>query len=934
MSTNVSFGTPMLTVRDNHGNNVRTIHYNRRFAGDKLDELIQRTVRGPRGLVQTQTDPRLFAADAPPNFRYAFSLSGQTLRTDSADVGRHSGLADVEGRPLWRRNALGVVTAWTYDALGRPLTISEASDSSPAAVREIWFYGEAEVDAKAHNLRGQCVRSYDMAGCLLRGGFMLTGGPTDETRRLLADAEGEADWSGPKESDWGHLLEDVDYKTGWNYDATGAWTKQTDAKGNTQHRAFDVVGHLTNYSLSLASGKRQAILSSIVYSATGQVQSESAGNGCVSAYSYEPETNRVTRRTVTRSAQRGRNATIQDLAFTYDPVGNVRSVIDATQTTSYQGNQKVAPTLAYDYDALYQLTSATGREVANLGQMGANLPTATIPLSSDDSSYANYRRTYTYDRGGNLTSIKHRGATNYRQDICVSGHSNHAILQNPLAPLSPTDVDSDTRFDAAGNQRSLLPNALQTLDWNGRNKLRRVSLVRRNGTNDDQEVYQYDADGSRVRKRLRRETNNTTRLIESIYLPGLTLRITSCANGKTLKVLESLQDISSQAGGFGAQCLHWDVKKSDELPNDMLRFGVGDSIGSIGIELDDQADLISREEYYPYGGTSIWTARSLIEADTKFIRYSRVERDVTGLYYYGHRFYQPWIGRWLSPDPASIVDGLNLYRMVRNNPIVFADVAGLAPEVGKYQIDIGFSAKLKIKMAEFISKPKIQEFDSKKNKFVDSNKFKLVEVNGSSGYLLGASEFRDELEHHHQLYDQYSRQHMSESMSDNINLGHDVAGYMLQSATDAVQDEDVPHSFDSRPLSHTVNTHFFAVLKKEDKDNIYTHRHMYGTSEVKVITNNQTNESEIIFNYTLAHPNTQIHRFTYSNDIANGETSNAGGVEFNIKGVGKYMTQKTLVKLSRRYNVTRVSTEAINVRSAAIAARFGAKTASSRSVRD
>ncbi|WP_198362038.1 RHS repeat-associated core domain-containing protein, partial [Burkholderia ubonensis] len=100
---------------------------------------------------------------------------------------------------------------------------------------------------------------------------------------------------------------------------------------------------------------------------------------------------------------------------------------------------------------------------------------------------------------------------------------------------------------------------------------------------------------------------------------------------------------------------------------------------SIGLELDEHATLISREEYYPYGGTAVWAAHSAVEADTKFIRYSGQERDATGLYDYGWRSYQPWLGRWLNPDPAGIVDGLNLYRMVRNNPVSYSDIGGLAP---------------------------------------------------------------------------------------------------------------------------------------------------------------------------------------------------------------------------------------------------------------
>ncbi|MCU8483603.1 hypothetical protein M2G67_22025, partial [Vibrio vulnificus] len=38
-----------------------------------------------------------------------------------------------------------------------------------------------------------------------------------------------------------------------------------------------------------------------------------------------------------------------------------------------------------------------------------------------------------------------------------------------------------------------------------------------------------------------------------------------------------------------------------------------------------------------------------------------------------------WLCRWLNPDPAGTVDGLNLFRMVRNNPIILLDSDGLSP---------------------------------------------------------------------------------------------------------------------------------------------------------------------------------------------------------------------------------------------------------------
>ena len=50
------------------------------------------------------------------------------------------------------------------------------------------------------------------------------------------------------------------------------------------------------------------------------------------------------------------------------------------------------------------------------------------------------------------------------------------------------------------------------------------------------------------------------------------------------------------------------------------------------------------------------------------------------MYDYGFRYYTPWLQRWINPDPAGDVDGLNLFRMVRNNPVRFYDGDGRQPK--------------------------------------------------------------------------------------------------------------------------------------------------------------------------------------------------------------------------------------------------------------
>jgi RHS repeat-associated protein len=66
-----------------------------------------------------------------------------------------------------------------------------------------------------------------------------------------------------------------------------------------------------------------------------------------------------------------------------------------------------------------------------------------------------------------------------------------------------------------------------------------------------------------------------------------------------------------------------------------------------------------------------------VEVQLKRFRYLGKERDEeSGLYYYGARYYAPWLARFTSADPKGIDDGLNAFAYVRNNPIRLVDPDG------------------------------------------------------------------------------------------------------------------------------------------------------------------------------------------------------------------------------------------------------------------
>jgi insecticidal toxin complex protein TccC len=681
MSTALFSKTPTVIVTDNRGLPVRELQYYRHPDTPAVTaERITRHQYDERGFLTQSADPRLDAAGLA-NFTYRNDLTGAVIRTDSADAGASLILGDAEVRPFLTVTNAGtgeaVIRLWEYEDAtlpGRLLSVTEQVAGDSARVAERFVYAGNSAEEKVLNLAGQRIRHYDTAGLMQTDSVALTGIPLSVTRRLLMDADTPdtvVDWQGQDASVWNDLLGAETHITLTTADATGAVLTTTDAKGNLQRVAYDVAGLLSGSWLTVRGGTEQVIVKSLMYSAAGQKLREEHGNGVVTTYTYEPETQRLTGIRTERPAGHAAGAKVlQDLRYAYDPVGNVLKISNDAEETRFWRNQKVVPENTYVYDSLYQLVSATGREMANAGQQGSGLPGVS---SFGDATYTNYTRTYTYDSAGNLTQIRHSAPAtdnNHTTNITVSSRSNRGVLST----LTENASEVDALFTAGGQQKQLQPG--QGLVWTARNELRKVTPVVRDGGADDGEYYRYDADSQRVLKVSVQKTGSSVQTQRVMYLPGIELRTTSGGGTET----ESLQVITvGEAGRAQVRVLHWESGRPADITDGQTRYSYDNLEGSSQLELDGDGNIISMEEYYPYGGTAVWAARSAVEADYKTVRYSGKERDATGLYYYGYRYYQPWAGRWLSADPAGTVDGLNLFRMVRNNPATLYDDDGRTP---------------------------------------------------------------------------------------------------------------------------------------------------------------------------------------------------------------------------------------------------------------
>jgi len=101
-----------------------------------------------------------------------------------------------------------------------------------------------------------------------------------------------------------------------------------------------------------------------------------------------------------------------------------------------------------------------------------------------------------------------------------------------------------------------------------------------------------------------------------------------------------------------------------------------DHLGSSTVMTDASGYVIESTEYMPFG-----TERSHSGANTSDYKYTDQELDAeNGLYNYNARLYDPFIGRFISPD--TIVpepfnpQSLNRYTYCLNNPLIYVDPSG------------------------------------------------------------------------------------------------------------------------------------------------------------------------------------------------------------------------------------------------------------------
>jgi RHS repeat-associated protein len=110
----------------------------------------------------------------------------------------------------------------------------------------------------------------------------------------------------------------------------------------------------------------------------------------------------------------------------------------------------------------------------------------------------------------------------------------------------------------------------------------------------------------------------------------------------------------------------------------VCHFAAYDGNGNLTALVKTDQTVAARYEYGPFG-EPIRLTGALAKANP-FRWSTKFTDEESGLVDYGHRFYSPSLGRWISRDPIEENGGNNLYQFVRNTPISLYDLQGDVPK--------------------------------------------------------------------------------------------------------------------------------------------------------------------------------------------------------------------------------------------------------------
>ncbi|MGD9420646.1 MAG: RHS repeat-associated core domain-containing protein [Verrucomicrobiota bacterium JB025] len=293
-------------------------------------------------------------------------------------------------------------------------------------------------------------------------------------------------------------------------------------------------------------------------------------------------------------------------------------------------------------------------------------------MEADDLTTASLNdRAYGYDSIGN----REMTVNGLLDDLPTTDNwAANALNQYDSVP-TPSGGSLSPVYDDDGNMTSgPLPvdqTANATLVWDAENRL--VEVTTAGGTVI---AYDYDYLSRRISRTV---TPDLGTAATTVYLYdgwNLIAEYSGTALEKSYTWGMDLSGSMQGAGGVGGLLA---VTIPAGETNAGTYYPTYDGNGNVSEYLDSGGSVAAHYEYDPFGNDiTPTTAQGLKQAEFSHRFSTKPLDEETGLYYYGHRYYDPVTGRWPSRDPIGERGGLNLYGFVGNSGVGRFDYLGMS----------------------------------------------------------------------------------------------------------------------------------------------------------------------------------------------------------------------------------------------------------------
>lgn len=677
----------MLTVEDDLGN-TSTFTY---------DE---------EGNVLTQTDALLNTT------AYTYDLMGRQLTSTNAEGQVQEVQYDSMGRVIKTIDADSNETVTTYDFVGR---VKNVTDSENRVTKRVWNK-VGELTQFTDPMNRNTTYTYGPTGLLLQ--------VTDPSSRVtkyeydllgrtikMTDPGGRVTtYSYDKDSLNTSLKRNDNSVLSWEYDADGNVVAKVDATQESSTLTYDANGLLTS------SVDRLGRATAYEYDAVGNLVKKTAPDLTETVYTYDDlnqvvgidyagatpdvsmtydDLGRLVSETVSSEettyaydsignlTRRGPPGTTGGVSYTYDDRNNITSITyPSGRVVTYDYNSVNEPTstqstglgtvaTAYNKNGLPTTTTLPSGVVETRTYNTSNDP-LTLQVAKGTSTL--YTKTHSYQSDGLIRSTSYTRPGTY-----INGEYVEYDALARLSSFAYSDITLDSRGNmvARGNTTSTYDTAGQLL----------TSTV---GSGSNITTYSYDGRGNRTAKT---PVYDNPTSYEYDNANRLTYVETSSYDEVSYSYDVQGSRVSRQEGTQTAESLTWDLNRSipvllddstyefiyqpgSYVPFAQIEKSTGevtylhsDSIGSVMAATDDTGTLIDHYSYDAYGVSSDQRA-------TPFGFAGQYQDELTGLYDFRNRVYDPETGSFLQRDPAELSTD-EPYAYTSGNPLQHVDPLGL-----------------------------------------------------------------------------------------------------------------------------------------------------------------------------------------------------------------------------------------------------------------